>query len=147
MSEKYTIETVMKTGETSQTFGSEYYVKFAENEGTYKLWFKKDPTAGQQIEGTINGSKFAKAKKAYTPPAAKPAAKSYSRKDNSDGQRQGMCLNNAANYVNEHSHELVAADLWAKTVWTYANALYLLGDLGVQKETEATTMTELVSGN
>lgn len=52
-------------------------------------------------------------------------------KDNSDGQRQGMCFNNAANYVNiMHKEGLLDAEAWASRVHTYANALYKLGDLG-----------------
>ena len=60
-----------------------------------------------------------------------------SYKDNSEGMRQGMCINNAANLVNA----LVALDptsmtteQWAKDVHAYASALYRLGDL-VQNET------------
>lgn len=51
-------------------------------------------------------------------------------KDNSDGQRQGMCINNAANFVNasEDRKDLTPV-MWAERVWRYANALYALGDL------------------
>lgn len=49
-------------------------------------------------------------------------------KDNSDGQRQGMCINNASNYVNSQSKDYTPVQ-WAERVWRYANALYSLGDL------------------
>lgn len=53
-------------------------------------------------------------------------------KDNSDGQRQGMCFNNAANYVSKNlieSGKALMPDEWAAKVHEYANALYKLGDL------------------
>jgi hypothetical protein len=143
MVETYTVQNAMKSGKKSDTYGEEYYVKFIESEQTFPLWFKKDPT-GQKINGEINGGKF---KKDKTPP---PEEKSTSAPTNrgrydSDGQRQGMCLNNAANYVNEHSSKIELPDVWAKTVWQYGNALYLLGDLG--KTPVAETTGELFGGN
>jgi hypothetical protein len=62
-------------------------------------------------------------------------------KDNSDGQRQGMCINNAANYVNSQGKDYSPAD-WAERVWGYANAIYSLGDL---KKEDSTTTVDTVA--
>lgn len=152
--EKYTIQTAIPTGKSSPMYGTEFHVKFAENEGTFKLWYKTPPTEGQVQEGTIDGWKFKKAKKEWngnegggsaTPDAepvqSKPAYQKPAYKDNSDGMRQGMCFNNAANYVNALTLELTEED-WAKTVYGYANALYLLGDLGKEKPVQEVPLTE-----
>lgn len=131
MDEKFTITNVMPTGNDSPKYGTEYYVKFAESEQTFQLWFKTKPEEKQELEGHIEGNKFVKAKKAFNDkpvPAFTPASKGY--KDNSDGQRQGMCINNAANFVNANAPKTIEAADWAKMVHTYANALYNLGDLG-----------------
>lgn len=75
------------------------------------------------------------------PPTTTPSSSSTTNrppyKDNSDGQRQGMCFNNAATFVSNHVELLTqvsrpAAEHWAKIVYEYANALYLMGDLGKQ---------------
>lgn len=50
-------------------------------------------------------------------------------KDNSDGQRQGMCINNAANYINTNNTKELSAVEWAKIVHSYASELYNLGDI------------------
>jgi hypothetical protein len=136
MVETYTVQNAMKSGKKSDTYGEEYYVKFVESEQTFPLWFKKDPT-GQKINGEINGSKFKKDK--TPPPDEKPTSSPSNRgRYDSDGQRQGMCVNNAANYVNEHSSDIVAPKVWAKTVHEYATELYLLGDLGQAPAAETT---------
>lgn len=56
--------------------------------------------------------------------ASKPAYK-----DNSDGMRQGMCMNNAAAYVTASTKKELTGDEWATKVYDYANALYNKGDL------------------
>lgn len=136
MIEKYTVQTSMPSGKTHQQYGTEYVVKFVENEGTFKLWYKTQPEPGFVQEGTIDGWKFTKAKKEYTPPsggagsASAPAPyKKPAYKDNSDGMRQGMCINNAANFVNALAVPEMDAVAWATMVHTYANELYALGDL------------------
>lgn len=137
MSETYKVESVMKTGKNSPQFGSEYYVKFYESEQTFPLWFKSDPQVDSTLNGTIEGSKFKKEKKEWNPnpstaetPVASPAPQSSRPyKDNSDGMRQGMCINNAANYINTVATDTVDAKTWAKTVHQYATELYKLGDL------------------
>lgn len=141
MVETYTVQNVMASGKKSPTYGDEYYVKFVESEQTFPLWFKKQPEAGLKLEGEINGSKFKKHKSAPTTETPNNSQSNRSRYD-SDGQRQGMCINNAANYVAQKSSGIEQPEVWAKTVWQYANALYLLGDLG--KQPEATSVTDLV---
>lgn len=147
--DKYTIQTVMPTGQVSPMYGTEFHVKFAENEGTFKLWYKTAPTEGQVQEGTIDGWKFKKAKKewdgnsgnvssnaggagsASVPPSTTGTTK-YQKpayKDNSDGMRKGMAINNAATYVNLISPEPLAPKDWAKAVTAYARELYLVSEL------------------
>lgn len=145
MVETYTVQNAMKSGKNSDTYGEEYYVKFVESEQTFPLWFKKDPT-GQKINGSIEGSKFKKDK--TPPPDEKPTSAPSSRgRYDSDGQRQGMCINNAANYVNSCATEIVTPEKWASTVYGYANALYALGDLGQEVATPPAESTgELFGG-
>ena len=138
---EYKVESSMPTGKSNPQFGSEYYVKFYESEASFALWFKAQPVEGQIVNGDIEGTKFKKEKKEWNPnggssPAttqSAPAATKPAWKDNSDGMRQGMCFNNAANYVNAVASEPVEAQVWADTVYKYANALYLKGDLGGNK--------------
>lgn len=143
---KYTIESAMKTGKKSPTYGEEFYVKFEESEDTYTLWYKTAPKKGQEQAGAIEGSKFKKEKAPY---AGKPSAPNTGPKKtyngNSDGQRQGMCINNAANYVNSLDMKALTDREWAKTVHAYATALYVLGDLMLEAEPES--VGELLSGD
>lgn len=149
MAEKYTIENSMPTGKTHDMYGTEYQVKFHQNEGTFKLWYKQAPTVGQEQEGTIDGWKFTKAKKEYTPAPTgesksaeivqkpKPAYAGKTFKDNSDGMRQGMCFNNASNYVNAiSSGTSLTPKQWSKSVFGYAKELYDLGDLNQEAPKE-----------
>lgn len=131
----FTVKGVMPTGKNSPKYGTEFYVQFNEVEASFPLWFKTAPEVGSTIEGEIAGSKFTKIKKEYTPDAATPstqggASSKPAYKDNSDGMRQGMCFNNAANYVAtlEFKQALTDAE-WATTVFAYAQALYRMGDL------------------
>lgn len=138
MSEKYTIATAMPTGKNSPTYGVEYYIKFAESEETFKLWYKTPPTEGQVQEGEIDGWKFKKVKKEFISNETKTGEKpkrTYGavEKDKQDGMRQGMCFNNAAAYVNSQTADPQVAEVWANTVWQYARALYVLGDLLVEE--------------
>ena len=132
----FTVKSVMPTGKNHATYGVEFYVQFNETEQAFPLWFKEAPEIGKTIDGEINGGKFKKIKKEYTPqaeaapstpggPSSKPAWK-----DNSDGMRQGMCFNNAANYVATLEFKSALTDVeWATTVFSYAQALYRRGDL------------------
>lgn len=58
-------------------------------------------------------------------------------KDTSDGQRQGMCFNNAAAYVAANSEKTLTPHQWADAVFKYASALYSKGDLLNLHETDA----------
>jgi len=142
MDEQFQIQNVMPTGKTHNTYGTEYYVKFVESEDTFKLWFKTPPKEGDKIEGHIDGSNFKKAKKTFTSgqtDSGRPAKRTYGavEADKQDGQRQGMCFNNAAQYVTDHSSSIVEPDVWAQTVWKYAKALYDLGDLNKEPASTA----------
>jgi len=143
----YTVKAAMPTGKKSPTYGVEYYIQFEEDAGSYALWFKTEPKPGQEIDGNIDGSKFKKVKKEWKPDgkggAVNPTEKKWTpvRKDNSDGQRQGMCLNNAANYVNTLEFKKALTDReWAELVHSYATALYVLGDLKPNEEITAATV-------
>lgn len=144
---KYTIESAMKTGKKSPTYGEEFYVKFEESEDTFTLWYKTAPKKGQEQAGEIKGSKFTKEKAPYNGKASAPNTgpkKTYN--GNSDGQRQGMCINNASNYVNSLDFEKTLTDReWAKTVHAYATALYVLGDLMLPTDNPA--LEDLLSGD
>jgi hypothetical protein len=62
-----------------------------------------------------------------------------------DGQRQGMCINNAANFVSvmaEFAKKPLTKEEWATQVYEYASALYAKGDLGKLQIVDAA-----VSGN
>lgn len=145
----YTIKSVMATGKSSPMYGTEYYVQFNEIGQSFPLWFKTEPAIGHQINGTIEGTKFKKEKKEWNPNGATPSQASQptvgsstpkpAYKDNSDGMRQGMCINNAANYVANSGDEVLSAKGWAETVHAYATALYSLGDL-VKTEPEDDTL-------
>ncbi|CAB4182619.1 hypothetical protein UFOVP1439_32 [uncultured Caudovirales phage] len=161
--EKYTIQTVMPTGQVSPMYGTEFHVKFAENEGTFKLWYKTAPAEGQVQEGTIDGWKFKKAKKEWDSNASSNAGGAGSAsaqssttstgnkyqkptyKDNSDGMRKGMAINNAATYVNLISPEPLAPKDWAKAVTAYARELYLVSELDTEMPAEEPVKEVLVT--
>lgn len=138
---EYTVKAAMPTGKTEKKFGSaEYYVQFEEIEDTAALYFMKPPEVGEKLELEKVKGQWKKVKKEYkpsdktsaTPPAT--TAKSYpsrsTYKDNSDGQRQGMCINNATAYVNTLEFKKALTDReWAELVHSYATSLYVLGDL------------------
>lgn len=136
----FTVKSTMATGKANEKFGKEFYVQFNEVEQAFPLWFKEAPAVGKEIEGEISNGKFKKIRKEWNPnqapeasgdkPAPRPAYK-----DNSDGMRQGMCFNNAANFVNTLVFEKTLTDReWADLTFAYAQALYLKGDLNVPVE-------------
>jgi hypothetical protein len=134
MDETFTIQSIMPTGKTDKFGNAGYYVKFVESENTFTLLFKDPRKEGDKLEGHIDGSKFIK--KPFVQGQAvsgAPVKKTYGaiQADRGDGMRQGMCINNAAQYVSDHSGgKIDLPDVWANTVHTYATALYNLGDLG-----------------
>lgn len=152
----YTVKSAMPTGKSDVKFGAEYYVQFEEVDKSFKLWYKNPPTPGQEVEGTIDDWKFVKARKEFNPnpqtQATVPAGTStvsatvsapkyvpFKKTDNSDGMRQGMCINNAANYVNSSNQQAISAEQWANMVHSYASALYTLGDLKATEVEETVT--------
>jgi hypothetical protein len=150
----FTVKAAMPTGKTDPKFGTEFYVQFNEMADTAKLWFKDAPEVGKSLELEKGQYGWKKVKKEWngssassadsSPASSSPASSTSSRpsyEDNRDGMRQGMCINNAANYVNALSFDNALTDHeWAQTVFSYATALYALGDLKAQ---EADKVTDL----
>lgn len=138
---KYTVRQATATGKTDSKYGSEYIVHFNEDDREVRL-SKKDPVeAGQEFNGEIKTNAYgAYFKKDPFVPGAQTATSSSTGapkyQNNSDGQRQGMCINNAAAFVNSQATDLVDPKTWAKTVHLYADELYKLGDLGIEKVEE-----------
>lgn len=137
----FTVKSTMPTGKANEKFGKEFYVQFNETEQAFPLWFKEAPAVGKEIDGEISNGKFKKIRKEWNPNAAPegdakaPAPARTPYKDNSDGMRQGMCFNNAANFVNTLVFEKTLTDReWADLTFAYAQALYLKGDLNVPVE-------------
>lgn len=147
----FTVKNVMTTGKSNPKFGTEYYVQLNEMADTAKLWFKKAPETDSELElENVNGQ-WKKVKKEWTPSQSAPVATQGATtpttkpayRDNSDGMRQGMCINNAANYVNSLEFPKALTDReWAELVHSYATALYILGDLKAEAK-EAESVAEL----
>ena len=130
----YTINTLIPTQETHDTYGTKYVVKLAELPETFEMWFKKEPAQGDKIDGSVENGRFKKEKKAWNPAASGGSATAYKPKafnqaDKSDGMRQGMCMNNAAQYVQVNATKPLTPSEWADAVYKYATALYSKGDL------------------
>lgn len=59
-----------------------------------------------------------------------PSERSGGYKDNSDGQRQGMCINNAATFItSQNTENTMTPAEWAEMVYEFASALYQKGEL------------------
>lgn len=122
-----TIKQVMPTGDTHEKYGKEYHIQFAEVDTPVKKWSTKELAAGDILYGEVKDGKFVKDE--YKPtPGFKAGERKRENEARTDGMRQGMCMNNAANYVAQMFPDLKEKE-WAKKVWGYANALYSLGDL------------------
>lgn len=142
MPQKYTVKSVMPTGKSDPKFGQEFYVQFEESEAAFPLWYKNAPAIGFEQEGDIVAGKFKKVRKEWNSNApvadsttSQSSTPKRSYKDNSDGMRQGMCFNNAANYVATLGFDKALTDReWATTVFSYAQALYHMGDLNQAPE-------------
>lgn len=140
----YTISNLIESGESHETYGTKYIVKFAESPETFELWFKKPPATGSTIEGTIDGTKFKKAKTFGSQSGGGQSStgrKPY-KVDNSDGQRQGMTINNAAQYVQHTATKPLSPVEWADAVYKYATALYSKGDLKAVQRAENVSETQ-----
>lgn len=151
---KYTVKAFAATGKNDPKFGAEYKVVFNEDAREVTLSRKSPVVEGQEENGEIVAGKYGAyfKKDPFVPsqtaantgaasagtPAAQPAPKyvPFKKTDNSDGMRQGMCINNAANFVNSLDAPNMDDKEWAKMVHAYATALYRLGDLNAEEEVE-----------
>lgn len=117
-------------------------------------WVLKDPMKvheGESYYGEIKdavskaGKPYLRFYKQQNPQqAGTPTGNGTGWKDNSDGQRQGMCFNNATLFVNmmlQKSDTAVSPEEWAEMVRAHAKALYLRVDLAeaAQKATPEAT--------
>lgn len=142
----YTVEMAIATGKKDEKYGPEYMIKFAEDARPVKMNFKNDtPKAGDTEEGEIIDGKYGAYFKRGGSKPAYAGGEKKEWKDNSDGQRQGMCMNNAASYVNTLAFEKALTDVeWADLVYSYANTLYQKGDL---TQTPEGSQEEVIEGN
>lgn len=137
----YTIKQVKATGAVDPQFGTEYIVQFNEDERIVTVNRKNVPTEGDSWEGEITVSKWGtKFKKAPFVPGQSQAPQSTAAqgstfatkpayKDNSDGMKQGMAINNAAAYIAATVTDVQTADAWSSSVIDYAKKLYDKSDL------------------
>jgi hypothetical protein len=145
MGQEYKLRTFDK-GDYTDPHGNYWCTATFEGLGEPVKWVVKDPTKvheGQTVYGEIK-EMTSKAGKPYMrfykqqrpdgePTGNTPSSeRSSGYKDNSDGMRQGMCINNATQFVNVMSERLetpMAPEEWAEAVYAHAQALYLKGDL------------------
>lgn len=139
--ETYTISNVMPTGKDDPKYGTEFYVKFKESPDTFTLWYKTAPAEGTEVQGNIVDGKFKKYKAPYNGATESKTAykKPYGavQADKNDGMRQGMCINNAATFVNtmlSKQDTPASPEEWADLVFTHAQALYDKGNLAPKPE-------------
>lgn len=107
-------------------------------------WVLKDPMKvheGETYYGEIKDAtskagrtylRFYKQQNPNTAPAVGGNSTGSGWKDNSDGQRQGMCFNNATLFVNMmlgKSDVAATPEEWADMVYGHAQELYKKGDL------------------
>ena len=133
----YKVVAVKPSGKDDPKFGTEFYIKL-DNDDVARLWFKNAPEVGQELDLEKGPKGYKKVKKEWNPgqssgspaPASKPFTKAP-YKDNSQGMRIGMTVNNAANYVNsldirdnDGNAKILTPDEWATTVASYAIELY-----------------------
>lgn len=125
---KLTIKQVMPTGGELDKYGKAYHVQFDEIDTPVTKWSMKELKVGDNLYGEVKDGKFVK--DPYNPTPGQKQFESKKANDaRNDGQRQGMCINNAAAYISTMSSEKVDAKSWASEVHKYASALYALGDL------------------
>lgn len=143
----YKVLDVKPTGKDDPKFGTEFWVKL-DNEDVAKLWFKNAPAVGTELDLEKTDKGYKKVKKEWKPSSEKSSSESSSSssssrssatkpvyKDNSLGMRIGMCINNAAQYVNsldiqdkEGLPKILSPDEWADTVTSYALELFTRTD-------------------
>jgi hypothetical protein len=152
----YTVKGTMPTGKSHDQFGTEFYVQFEEMSDTPALWFKKNlPSPGDTLDLKQENGKWKKVKKewnTHSPSSSEQSSDSSSQpssrrspyKDNSEGMRVGMCINNAANYVNslEFPQALTDAE-WAETVVAYAKALFVRSEFHQEATDQPVTAADV----
>ena len=137
----YKVAAVKPSGKDDPKFGTEFYVKL-DNDDVARLWFKNAPEVGQELDLEKGPKGYKKVKKEWNPSntssqSSEKSSASYGKpsrapfKDNSQGMRIGMTVNNAANYVNsldirdnDGNAKILTPDEWATTVASYAIELY-----------------------
>lgn len=149
---QYKVVAVKPTGKDHDKFGVEFFVKL-NNDDVARLWFKNAPQEGDTLDLENSDKGYKKVKKEWNPSQSSSSSPSSSAssstqkgfkapyKDNSLGMRIGMCINNAANYVNnldirdnDGNSKFLAPEEWATTVASYAIELF--------HNTEDTNFTE-----
>jgi hypothetical protein len=145
---KYTLQDYNEKGQDARG-NHKLYANFKEYEnGTVSVYWavKSLPRLGETFDGEITvgeyGPRFSRTfdqnQQSYQRTSANgaPAGRPTSRPDNSDGQRQGMAINNAAQYVKEwaikEGKKLSPAE-YAQAVKAYAVAIYTNSDLSSVK--------------
>lgn len=130
MPQEYTVKQVRKnidkeTGEQRQdNYGNlKYYVLFEGEHDNVPLSAKTEPKVGDTKYGEIVEGEYGK----YFKGAKNHNATVFAGGgNNSDGQKQGMAIKAAADYVTKHSTEKLSPVLFATAVEAYATALYNL---------------------
>jgi len=100
-----------------------YYVLFQGESENVPLSAKNEPQVGDEKYGEIVEGQYGKYFK-----TAKDPNKSFGggSKYDGDGQKQGMAIKSAADYVTRHSDKKLPPEQFAKAVEAYATALYNL---------------------
>jgi len=144
MAQEYILRSFEK-GDFQDAHGNYWCTAAFEGFGEPVKWVVKDPTKPQE------GRSYYGEITEQTSKAGKPYWRFYKKqrqdapqnaagtawKDTSDGQRQGMCMNNAAAYINlRNANEDMPAKDWAAMVHEFAKALYELGGLENTPEVE-----------
>jgi hypothetical protein len=147
MAQRYTVRELEKS-DFQDMHGNYWCTANLEGVSEPVKWVLKDPTKieiGQSYYGEIKDA-TSKAGKPYLrfykqqPPEDGQAGGSSSSststwKDNSDGQRQGMCINNAAAFITaQNAANPMTAVQWADLVHEFAAALYAKGNLVTQEQ-------------
>lgn len=129
---KYTLSSFQNTGQ-DKNGNSKLSATFNDENGNTQnnvYWaVKNPPTIGQQYDGTIEQGQYGpRFKRTFDQQqgvgSAYPAATTYGSKSNNDGQRQGMCINNASAYITATGTELLPPESFAEQVKIYAQELY-----------------------
>lgn len=117
---------------------------------------KHSLTEGQVIYGHIlveqsfPEDKWKAGKKPFGGNVGSGGYQKHEYKDNSYGQRQGMCFNNAAHFIATTAtgaDRPITPEEWANVVYSFANALYAKGDLGGSEYTNPKPVTQTTSNS